>query len=146
MFSPQFPTACFAPPLTEGKLASYRKLIESIGPDQRELKDVLQQLLHCVEVWWELPESKRADVRNWNLRHKGKAIQIAERPLEQEHVEKLWDVTPWMRELDTLSTPEANGILDSLTGELRNAAFHLLWFCKELTLDREPLTQDVLPN
>jgi hypothetical protein len=50
-----------------------------------------------------------------------------------------------MRELSLLSNERGTGLFDGLrAGELRNAAFHLLWFCKELTLDREPLTVDKL--
>jgi hypothetical protein len=36
-------------------------------------------------------------------------------------------------------------VVDEAAYELRNAAQHLLWHAKEITLDREPLTQDKLP-
>jgi hypothetical protein len=33
---------------------------------------------------------------------------------------------------------------DSLEGSERDAAYHLLWFARELTRDREPCTSDKL--
>ena len=73
-------------------------------------------------------------------------IRVPETPLSQSLIETLWDVTPWMRELDLLSTPRADGLFDGLpSGELRDMAFHLLWHVKEITLDREPMTRDKVP-
>jgi len=63
---------------------------------------------------------------------------------QAEHVKALWDVTPWMRELDLLSNIAGSGVFDRLKGPIRDAAFHLLWHAKEITLDREPITQDKL--
>lgn len=145
MTSPSLPVACFAPPLTDEKLASYRALADSC-PDA-EVRDALGTLLACVAAWWELPESARTDVQRWAIRHRGKDVTFPVVPLEAEHVAALWDVTPWMRELNTLSNSKDTGLFDRLDrGELRDAAFHLLWFAKELTLDREPVTADKLPE
>ncbi len=33
-------------------------------------------------------------------------------------------------------------VFDSLAGDIRNAAYHLLWYARELTKDREPRTKD----
>jgi hypothetical protein len=139
----KIPTVCFAPTLTDEKLARYEELIaaEPAG----ETKGVLSDLLACVKTWWNLPVSQGTSKRTWRTLYKGKDTLYDEVPLEQKYVEALDSVTPWMRELNTLSTVNGDGPLDKLpNGELRDAAFHLLWHAKELTLDREPLTQDCL--
>jgi hypothetical protein len=164
------PRACFAPPLTDELLERYAALgktlrdgsleglpdtivvagkRESVTPEQwaahrRRLADAYDSLLVCVRTWWDAPESKRKDGERWKLRHKGKEITVQETPLTPELVDQLWDTTPYMDELDLLSTPRDDGILDGLEGDLRNAAFHLLWFAKEITLDREPVCADQL--
>lgn len=144
MVSPQFPVAGFAPPLTDELLAKYKSLAATA---EGEVKDAMLQCLACVEAWWDLPESTRTDGPSLAIRHRGKDTSFRVTPLEAEHVKTLDAATPWMRELDTLSTPRDDGLFDGLpNGELRNAAFHLLWYAKELTLDREPLTLDRLPN
>ena len=128
--------------------------------DHSETKEAISALLACVSAWWELPASTRTDEFRVQVPDRDSAGQvkrnkkgapirhtrnIIEKPLEAEHVEVLDGVTPWMRELNTLSTPAGDGLLDQLPpGELRNAAFHLLWHCKEITLDREPLTNDLV--
>lgn len=218
-------------PLTDEKLARYKQLIAGLGDDQARLKDALTMCLKCVEAWWELPESTRKDGTNWRatVGSEKKNMQFSAVPLEVEHVKKLWDVTPWMDELqaldgmfDTIQVDVAkrnteaveswkqkvlgiierehfpNGdqkqassacellrlnekhkvlsetevkrlekmvapLLASVkefqaamadkthpklpypkleVAELRNAAFHLKWLCKEITLDREPITTD----
>ena len=142
----RFPVACFAPALTDAALAKYEALINGLGSDMGEVKDAMQTCLKCVKAWWDLPESKRGDKERFIVKHKDKEIEVAVTPLEKAHVSELDSVTPWMRELDTLSNKTDTGVFDSLpAGELRNAAFHLLWHCKEITLDREPMTLDKLP-
>lgn len=138
----QIPVACLAPPLTDQKLAAYKKLISA--QPAGEVRDALETLLKCVEAWWALPESKGEPAGRWQVRHKGKTLAVPERKLDPEHVQALDAVTPWMRELDLLSNNRDTGLFDGLKGELRNAAFHLLWFAREITLDREPMTQDSL--
>ncbi len=137
----KIPVACFAPELSDSKLESYKELIED--HEDREVKDMLSGMLSCVSQWWELPESKQ-EGRKWVLnRTDGDEAHFMEVPLEKEHIKELWEVTPYMRELNTYSNPEGTGPLDKLpNGELRDCAFTLLWYCKEITLDREPISQD----
>lgn len=143
--SSQIPVACFAPPMTEEKLTQYTSLIDALPAGA--VREAMSTLMACVKAWWALPESKRpvpADGR-FTIRHQGRDVTYGATPLEEEHVKKLWDVTPWLHEMAGLSTPNDNGLFDSLPlGDLRNAAFHLLWHCREITLDREPITLDKL--
>jgi hypothetical protein len=140
------PPRCFAPPLTDELLDRYAELAEAEGGETGVIMD---ELLACVRAWWELPESTRTDgdVLRVQLDADAPPVEVAETPLTKELVKKLWDVTPWMEDLNKLSNERGDGPLDSLPlGELRDAAFHLLWHCKEITLDREPLTKDKLPE
>ncbi len=125
----------FAPPITDEKLESYRDLIESKA--NGAIKDACIMLLACVEKWWELPEA--AGTKQWA--HASGTGQIVK--LQNDHTKILFDSIPWDHELDAIQS-----LLDKIdpTAErdLRNAAFHLLWFVKELSLDREPLTNDKL--
>ena len=125
----------FAPPIDEAKLAAYAALAET-APDR--VKDEMQKLLRMVKAWWDLPESTRAGEQHPST---PRATAI---PLEESHVKSLWDFVPWPDEIRLLSNDMATGVFDSLTGDLRDAALHLLWFAGELTLDREPITTDKL--
>lgn len=143
----KIPVACMAPPLTDEALAGYRRLIDGV-PAGTELRDALEGCYACVAAWWDAPESNAPVARHWNVSHRGVAKTVPERPLTPELVKHLWDVTPWMSELERLSPtgpPEAldTGVFDKVTDKaLRDCAFHLLWHCKEVTLDREPMTAD----
>lgn len=132
----RLPAACLAPPMTDEKIAAYKSLAASQGG---EIGDAMATCLRCVEAWWELPESKLPP-RKWSTKI-GKAngtINVV--PLEAEHVAALDAVTPWLRELNSM-----DGLFDMLpTGDVRNAAFMLLWYAKEIALDREPVTQEKL--
>lgn len=139
----KFPVSCFAPELTEEKLARYEQLVN--GMTNPEQKQAMQECLHCVKAWWELPESKRDDGDRYKVLHRGEEKIVQMVPLEADHVKLLDATTPWMRTLMTLSNSQETGLIDDLPhGELRNAVHHLIWLCKEITLDREPMTQAML--
>lgn len=149
MQSTTIPVACFAPPITDELLEKYRTLVRDytasvVGGEQ--IKDALETCLKCVEKWWSLPASNDPDTQKWSVLHRGKPTTFKVTPLTKELVKDLWEATPWMSELGLLSNPEGTGLFDGLKGPIRDCAFHLLWHCKELTLDREPLTSDVLPS
>lgn len=164
MATNQLPVACFAPPLDDTKLSRYKALVDAGDVATPEQREAMHTLLRCVEAWWEAPESNRKDGRrlqikspvfddngNLELDDKGAPVRedviVQEVPFTDDIIKSLDATTPWMRELNTLSTPAADGLLDSLPpGELRDAAFHLLWHAKEITLDREPTTQAMLPQ
>jgi hypothetical protein len=70
--------------------------------------------------------------------------------LEDAEIARIWDAVPWPHEVDALQAELDKWFADetaskvapkSLT-DLRNAAYHLVWYARELTLDREPLTAE----
>lgn len=120
----------FAPPLTDELLAAYHALALEAG---EEIRDAMLKLHACAAQWWELPES----TGDGKPHPSGRGYIVA---LDAPIATALWEAIPWTRELDMFGA-----LFDTLpTGRLRNAAFHLLWFAKELDLDREPLTSDKL--
>jgi hypothetical protein len=141
----QIPVACFAPELTDKKLEEYKTLIDSVLEDKAELKDVLNTLYTAVMTWWVLPDSKKS-VKRWEFNTtEGTKVYGEEQLLDDEHVQKLWEVTPWMRELIAME-PLLDSISPTSEKSLRDCAYHLLWHCKELTLDREPMTSNKLKD
>lgn len=165
--SNKLPVACFAPPLTVELLTQYQAMIEDLGDEQREVREALEGCLRCVKLWWDLPESERKDGKKFLIEHRGQTTEYEAVPLEAAHVQALWNVTPWPRELEPIkqlfATIDAdaarrNGDLVAAWQDaggkgprpplestaLRDAAHHLLWHVHELALDREPLTIDKL--
>lgn len=138
----EIPNACLAPPLTDEKIKQYEAVIESLPAYRAEVRDAMAKCLACVKVWWELPVSTKKAVK-YQLKHKGKDLVFELRPLEDQHIEKLWDTTPWLRECKSMQEL-FDGIDDGMERELRDAAHHLLWFATELSLYREPVTSDML--
>lgn len=135
------PVACMANPLTDTMLSQYSSMIS--GLESGELKDALRSLYDCVNAWWNIDESKEQPTK-WPMFNvaTGKRDHLLEVPFSDDIIKKLDLTTPWISELNRLSNAEATGLFDSLTGELRDMAFHLLWYAKEISLDREPITQD----
>lgn len=125
----------FAPPLTDELLAKYRHMIDSLD-NLSQVYDCMNKLHKCCAAWWDLPESDTAGPQTHMT---GARVQLLDGPVRA----KLFDLIPWMEELDVMGT-----VLDKIDPsshrDLRNAAFHLLWHAKELCLDREPITKDKL--
>ena len=122
----------FAPPITADLLSEYRAAAESSG-DQK-VKDAVLQICDMVDLFQQTPAS-----RNGGTPHpSGRGMVV---PLEEAEVERIWDAVPWDYECDAIQS-----LFDTLSADspLRNPAFHLLWYAKELTLDREPMTADKL--
>lgn len=135
----------FAPPLDAQKLADYRELAKSAS-DPR-IQDKMLSLCEMMEVFHQTPASalsgsphpigEMQDAQG----NKYRAPVVV--PLEDSEVKRIWDYVPWDYECDGLGT-----LFETIPNEthksLRDAAFHLLWFARELTRDREPLTNDKL--
>lgn len=123
----------FAPPLDAAKIASYRALAATAEP---EVSEIMLNLCDMVETFQRTPRSKQ----NGSPHASGVGTII---PLEQAEIKRIDSVVPWMRECDMYGEV-FDGIDNETQKPLRDAAFHLLWFAKELTLDREPITADQL--
>jgi hypothetical protein len=120
----------FAPEMSETDFRYYKSRIDQTDVET-VLGDYLRKTLKPIETWWDLPESVGP---SGELHKSGRGVL---QPLDAEVLEALWEDIPW--------EPEINAIQAEFekmpTGELRNIAFHLLWYLKELNLDREPLTR-----
>lgn len=127
----------FAPPLCDKTLEVYKEIIDGLsdGP----VKQALQVLWNCASQWWNLPESV-GEGRAHPIGH-GFIVD-----LDDETKAALEPHIPWGYELLALSNSDATGLFDSIDGtehkDVRDMAFHLLWYAKELELDREPYTSD----
>lgn len=121
----------FAPPLPKEKVALYRELGESL---LLHLKEPFMRLCDMVELFYETPESPLPGTPH----RSGRGLVV---PLTEEEKARMWDAIPWPHELDMYG--QLFDEIDNATQhDLRNAAYHLLWFARELDLDREPITND----
>jgi hypothetical protein len=145
----------FAPPLTDEKLAEYELLAKECA--DRKAAGYMADLCKMVRVFRETPESTEKA-----RKHPVAGLMV---PLSEAEVKRIWDFVPWAEECDLmgaafdklqagecaenarllevarLSGADAPSLLDTRT---RDAAFHLLWFARELEKDREPCTNDKL--
>lgn len=123
----------FAPPLTDELLAKYESLASAADAPVR---DAMSTLLACVRKWWNLPYSGPTG----STPHPSGVGTII--PLDAPIAAELEPHIPWGHEIAAIQ-----GLFDAIPVEqrdLRNAAFHLLWHVKELDLDREPITSDLI--
>lgn len=133
MLTPTRVGGSFAPPLSDELLAAYHaQALEA----PEEIRDAMLKLHACAAQWWELPES----TGDGKPHPSGRGYVVA---LDEPIATALWESIPWTRELDMMAAL-FEGIDAKTHKSLRDAAFHLLWFAKELDLDREPMTSDRL--
>lgn len=124
----------FAPPLDTDKLTRYRELADTAVSSQ--VREVLHKLCDMVAKFWETPKSSLSGVSHPS----GRGLIIN---LEDDEIKRIWDYVPYDKENKMYA--ELFDTIDARTNkELRDAAFHLLWFAVELEKDREPLTNDML--
>lgn len=145
---PRFIGGSFAPPLTDASLAAYKSLAEAL-PATSPVRDAMLRLHACVSRWWDLPESTGGG----RPHPVGRGFIV---DLDKEIAASLWDSIPWGggKDADGNPVPDELGemarVFDVIPATpaaskaLRDAAHHLLWFAKELNLDREPITNDKL--
>ena len=120
----------FAQPLSIEKVAAYRELAKQAGV---EIREAMESLCTMVEVFHETPKSKLQ-----GFQHPSGTGTIVQ--LEDAEIQRIWDHVPWPRECDSMGV-----LFDSLTDKpVRDAAYHLLWYARELAMDREPITTDTL--
>lgn len=121
----------FAPPITPANLLAYRQFAAGTSD---EIREAMNELCDMVLIFNETPKSKLS-----SLPHPSGLGVVT--PLEAAEITRIWDAVPWPSECDRMGV-----LFDSLTGDVRNAAYHLLWYARELTMDREPITTDTLSH
>lgn len=121
----------FAPPITAAQLAQYKE-IASLATEQ--VREVMLNLIKMVEVFQQTPRSSLAS----DVGPVGIGMLT---PLENEEIQRIWDLVPWDYECDAYQ-----GLFERIPpdSQVRTPAFHLLWYARELTMDREPMTNDML--
>lgn len=123
----------FAPPLPVEKARGYRELAASL---EDFIKEPFLRLCDMVEQFHETPESQLPGIAHVTNR----ALVV---PLEDVEKDRMYDAIPWPHEMEMYGA--LFELLDPVSQKTeRDAAFHLLWFARELDLDREPLTTDKL--
>lgn len=138
----------FAPPLTPDRLERY-KALAATAPEM--VCEKMQSLLTMMEVFNQTPRSALPS-RNHpvgKLASTGRVPQIVD--LEPDEIQRIWNHVPWGDDQPGHHTNECDDLSRLFDGidpvgqkELRDACFHLLWFARELAMDREPMTNDLL--
>lgn len=132
----------FAPPLTTTDLDSIEGLANTT---ETRVQKAMLRLVLMLRTFWETGESTREGTP-----HPVGVGTIV--PLKDGEVQRIWDLVPWKDEATRLKHGEIGDddcdqysqLFATLKGEVRSAAFHLLWYARELALDREPMTADKL--
>ena len=131
MDNPRLYGGSFAPPINDSELDRYEELADGA---ESEVKGYMLEFIKMLRVFRETPESQEASQRS--------KVGALVTPLEPQEIDRIFDYVPWPSQI-----PGYAKVFEGLpSGELRNAAFHLLWFATELANDREPLTNDKLPS
>ena len=113
----------FAPPLDADRLASYADMADGMtGPQSVAFATLFAAVSEFL--------AKDVPPRKGSLHPSG--LGKVEKLTDGEKVELPED-------LDDIGRT-----FDSLDGERRNAAYHLLWYARELRLGRRPITTDTL--
>lgn len=122
-----------APDITPTKLTHYRELAQTAD---RSVGEVMVSLCDMVEHFRKTPDSKLPG-KPVQFMNAGNKVGIAI-PLEPDEIARMWDHVPYRDEIVMYGERFEN----IPQGDLRDAAFHLLWFANELTKDREPMTRE----
>lgn len=131
------PVACRPKSITDESLARYRQLIDEMP--RSAVRDTLDEFHRAVAKWWELPESTKAEPRLWNT---SGGRKLTEQPMDQEIIDELFELVPWPEEMPAKAELINQHFANQPETELKRAAYHLLWYATELSLDREPCTMD----
>lgn len=163
-----------APNIDEAKLKAYEASVNdaktSLAPYLSEIGDsdfvgkiqwTAGELLKMVRKFQETGQSKEPAKEHLALKGKvrkdGTPVNAAVLiPLEKEEIKRIWDFVPWDYEIDSyaqlfeklptgsVEEGQKSRVLDPKAKELRTACFHLLWYARELYLDREPVTREMV--
>lgn len=133
MHDPTHVGGSFAPEITDQHLAEWPALIAAASP---QIRDAIEKLHNLVEQH----RTHAPSAAKGTPHPSGRGLIV---PLDPATVAKLDPHLPWESELDGYGTlfESLDPISDKPT---RDMAFHLLWYAKELALDREPITIEKL--
>jgi len=123
----------FAPSLDADKLVVYKTLAAAASP---KIAEAMGKLISMIEEFRKTPDSANPGKPHPS----GRGVIV---PLENAEIVRMDAHVPWDDELNLWAT-WFEGISPTDAKPLRDAAFHLLWFGRELFLDREPMTTDKL--
>ena len=124
----------FAPPFTDEMLQEYAVLIAACA--NRQVKDILTRLHGMAIAFRKQPAAEGSGTPHAS----GRGIVVS---LDDAVVQAIWDYVPYQNEC-VAYVPTLDSIDPITEKPLRDAAFHLLWLAQELTLDRSPMTKDLL--
>lgn len=143
--SDTIPVACFAPDLDDAKIATYQSLADGLPDTMGDVRDAMRECLAACKLWWELPESTERPA-HWKTLHRGQDKEFKVVPLSADLKKQLWDAVPWPYEIDAMQKLFDERFADRFAHPkaLVDACYHLLWYARELCLDREPVTMSAL--
>lgn len=119
----------FAPPITDDMLKKWEKLNEKVGGLTGK---AIEQLIETVRT-----HRKHVPTRTGGKPHKSGKGTIFN--LSTKAKEACENCLPSADERKLMGQ-----MFESLSGDERNMAFHLLWYANEIGLDREPITSDLV--
>lgn len=125
--------ASFAPALAGTDLVSLHKAADEAGGMSKEY---MHKLADMVELFMGTPESTIPAVQ-----HRNTLFSFI--PLEEDEKIRIWEAVPWPHELDMMSAVFHKELPSKEKDALRKAAYHLIWYGRELNKDREPVTVDM---
>lgn len=124
----------FAPPLTVDKIDAYAALAATAPP---QVKDAMSTLLVLAREYQKHPTATSPSKPHPS----GRGTIV---PLAVAVADAIDPLVPWDEELAMFAAVFEK--IDATAGKpLRDAAFHLLWYARELSIGRDPLTTDKLP-
>lgn len=131
----------FAPALSVAQLAIYKTFADGAEP---QVKGLMSTLIKMVEVFNAAPAKVNSPIEQ----HKSGTGFVIK--LDPETIAAIDSHVPWHEEIEMMGKvfdriPALDIPLVDRPLNLRDAAFHLLWYAAELANDREPITQESLP-
>lgn len=154
----------FAPALTPEKIKEYRVAAEDAEP---EVKGAILELCDMADAFLgkarsDLPGTPHPSERGLMIPLRKNVMEEIEplvpwpwqcsaiQTLFNELPDGITERTEWIDAPKSLKNPNGEGkvakvvnvVTDQKAYAIRQAAFHLLWYAKELTIDRQPMTKE----
>lgn len=123
----------FAPPITDGHLSSWQALVKGTKGLTRHALETLHALVQQHKAHHQPSEAPPLASQTYDV---GVAHHI---PLHHDTKTAVAEHLPTDEEMKVYDE-----LFGKLQGELRDMAYHLLWYALELKKGREPITKDKL--